>query len=298
MPALIPELIALASDQTVKTPDLLRKAMVAARMLKQPEWATWIGHELQGYPDGSRLPSYRLIRGELRAQNPANGLIPLHVGTPREKELLSTSPFFEGVSDLEALAASSEELLCHFPPDIAAVLRDIQPLPMTAVIVVSTSQVRGLLEAVRNRVLSWALDLTDAGIQGEGMSFTPQEQQQAQQLAPVNIHIGGNATGFQFMQSSPGGQQQQTVTGEQKKEALAALLPWLTQVIAQGQLQGEACAELQAELDTLKAQAASPNPKWPVIGAVADSVRAVLEGAGGGVLAAQALGWLATLSGN
>ena len=37
MPALIPELIALASDQTVKTPDLLRKAMVAARMLKQPE---------------------------------------------------------------------------------------------------------------------------------------------------------------------------------------------------------------------------------------------------------------------
>jgi len=274
MPALIPELIALASDQTVKTPDLLRKAMVAARMLKQPEWATWIGHELQGYPDGSRLPSYRLIRGELRAQNPANGLIPLHVGTPREKELLSTSPFFEGVSDLEALAASSEELLCHFPPDIAAVLRDIQPLPMTAVIVVSTSQVRGLLEAVRNRVLSWALDLTDAGIQGEGMSFTPQEQQQAQQLAPVNIHI------------------------EQKEEALAALLPWLTQVIAQGQLQGEACAELQAELDTLKAQAASPNPKWPVIGAVADSVRAVLEGAGGGVLAAQALGWLATLTGH
>nr|WP_258057417.1 hypothetical protein [Aeromonas caviae] len=48
---------------------------------------------------------------------------------------------------------------------------------------------------------------------------------------------------------------------------------------------------------TLKAQAASPNPKWPVIGAVAGSVRALLEGAGG-VLAAQALGWLATLSGN
>jgi hypothetical protein len=35
-----------------------------------------------------------------------------------------------------------------------------------------------------------------------------------------------------------------------------------------------------------------------VIGVVAGSVRAVLEGAGGGVLAAQALGWLATLSGS
>lgn len=295
MPALIPELIAMASDPTVKTTDLLRKAMVAARLLKQSEWATWISHELQGYPNGSTLPSYRLVRGELRAQNPVNGLIPLHVRTPREKYLLSTSPFFEGVSDLEELAASSEELLCHFPPDIAAALRDIQPLPMTAVIVVSTSQVRGLLEAVRNKVLSWALDLIDAEIQGEGMSFTPQEQQQAQQLAPVTITIGGDVHGFQYMQNSPGGQQQ-TLTGEQKAEALAALLPWLQQVIEQGLLQGEACTELQAELDTLKAQAASPNPKWPVIGAVAGSVKAILEGASGGVLAGQALGWLATLT--
>ncbi len=130
------------------------------------------------------------------------------------------------------------------------------------------------------------------------MSFTPQEQQQAKQLAPVNIHIGGNATGFQFMQDSPGGQQQQTVTSAQKEAALAALLPWLAQVIAQGQLQREMCAELQVEMDTLKAQAASHNPKWPVIGAVAGSVRAILEGAGGGVLAAQAMGWLATLTGS
>jgi len=97
--------------------------------------------------------------------------------------------------------------------------------------------------------------------------------------------------------TSEGGQQQQTLTGEQKEAALAALLPWLAQVIAQGQLQREACAELQAELDTLKAQAASPNPKWPVIGAVAGSVRTILEGAGGGMLAAQALGWLTAKAG-
>ncbi|WP_232484510.1 hypothetical protein [Aeromonas salmonicida] len=271
--------------------------MVAARLLKQPEWATWIDHELQGYPDGSPLPSYRLVRGELRAQNPVIGLIPLHVGTPREKELLSTALFFEGVSDLEALAESGEELLCHFPPDIAAALRDIQPLPMTAVIVVSTSQVCGLLEAVRNRVLSWALDLTDAGIQGEGMSFTPQEQRQAQQLVPVTIQITGGIHGGQIMVCSPRGQQQQTVAGEQKVEALAALLPWLAQVIAQGTLSREACTELKAELDTLKAQAASPNPKWPVIGTVAGSVRSILEGACGGVIAGEAQGWLATLTG-
>ena len=167
---------------------------------------------------------------------------------------------------------------------------------MTPALSLGASKLRSLLDAVRNQVLMWALDLADAGIQGEGMSFTLREQQQAQQLAQVNIHIGGNVTGFQFMQNSPGGQQQQTVTSEQKEAALGALLTWLALVIAQGQLQREACAELQAELDTLKAQAASPNPKWPVIGAVAGSVRTILERAGGGGVAELALGWLATLT--
>ena len=291
MTALIPELIALASDPTVKTTDLLRKALVAARLLKQPEWAAWINHELQGYPDGVELPAYRLLRGELKAYNPARGLIPLRTPSAEIAERLSTCRFNCSVTELEELATSELGVRYLFPAELADAIRGSQRLPMTPEVAVDTCKVRGLLGAVRDKVLIWALDLAEAGIHGEGMTFTAQERQQAQQFAPVaHIHIGGNFNGGQLMVSSPGGQQQQTLTGEQKEAALAALLPWLAQVIAQGQLQQEACAELQAELDTLKAQAASPNPKWPVIGAVAGSVRTILEGAGGGMLAAQALG--------
>ncbi|MFQ2680657.1 hypothetical protein ACK3YX_16805 [Aeromonas caviae] len=298
MPALIPELIAMASDPTVKTTDLLRKAMVAARLLKQPEWAAWIDHELQGYPQPGDLPPYRVLQGELKVDVPGHGRLPLPIRNAEVNRLITESRFGHPMGALEDLAVPGEVVRSFFTPEQSQFLIQELSLPGVPELALGSNQVRGLIEAVRDKLLTWALDLAEAGIQGDGMSFTSQEQQQAQQLAPVNIHIGGDAPGFQFMQSSPGGQQQQMVTGEQKAEALAALLPWLQQVIAQGQLQGEACAELQAELDTLKAQAASPNPKWPVIGAVADSVRAVLEGAGGGVLAAQALGWLATLSGS
>ena len=298
MPALIPELIAMASDPTVKTTDLLRKAMVAARLLKQPEWAAWIDHELQGYPQPGDLPPYRVLQGELKVDVPGHGRFPLPIRNAEMNRLITESRFGHPMGALEDLAVPGEVVRSFFTPEQSQFLIQELSLPGVPELALGSNQVRGLIEAVRDKLLTWALDLAEAGIQGDGMSFTSQEQQQAQQLAPVNIHIGGDAPGFQFMQSSPGGQQQQTVTGEQKAEALAALLPWLQQVIAQGQLQGEACAELQAELDTLKAQAASPNPKWPVIGAVADSVRAVLVGAGGGVLAAQALGWLATLSGS
>jgi len=298
MPALIPELIAMASDPAVKTTDLLRKALVAARLLKQHEWAAWINNELQGYPDGVDLPAYRLLRGELKAYNPVRGLIPLHTPSAEITERLSTCRFTCSVTELEELATSEFGVRYLFPPEFAEALRGSQRLPMTPEVAVDACKVRGLLGAVRDKVLIWALDLAEAGIHGEGMTFTAQERQQAQQLASVTFNFNGGVNGFQYMHDSPGGQQQQTVTGEQRDAALDALLPWLEKVIAQGQLQQEACAELQAELDTLKAQAASPNPKWPVIGAVAGSVRTILEGAGGGVLAAQALGWLATLTGN
>ena len=298
MPALIPELIAMATDPSIKTSALLRKAMVAARLLQQPEWASWIGYELQGYPDEIELPLYRQMRCELKARVPGRGLIPILFDNPQVANIYTWCRCGQPIGPLEEAVIPGNNLGFSFPPDMAAIMMQELQISMVPERVLGANQVRALIDAVRDKLLTWALDLTEAGIRGDGMSFTPQEQQQAQQLAPVNIHIGGDAPGFQFMQSSPGGQQQQTVTDEQKAEALAALLPWLQQVIAQGQLQGEACAELQAELDTLKAQATSPNPKWPVIGVVAGSVRAVLEGAGGGVLAAQALGWLATLSGN
>lgn len=298
MPALIPELIAMASDPTVKTADLLRKAWMAARQLKQPGWAAWINHELHGYPDGVELPPYRLLRGELKARNPLRGLIPLLSDSPELTESLSTCRFGKPVGELEVLATSEHGIVRYlFPPHIAAEVMAMQEgVPMTPEVVLATSQLRGLLELLRDKVLSWALDLADAGIQGEGMSFTPQEQQQAQQLAPVTISIGGDVHGFQVMQSSPGGQQQQTVTVEQKAEALTALLPWLQQVIEKGQLQQEDRDQLQSQHAALAALASSPAPSWPVIGALAGSMRSILEGAGGGGLAAQALGWLTTLT--
>ncbi|WP_279473559.1 hypothetical protein [Aeromonas caviae] len=88
------------------------------------------------------------------------------------------------------------------------------------------------------------------------------------------------------------------MTGEHKTEALAALLPWLQQVIDEGKLSPPVQAELQANLTALQALANASTQSWPVIGTLTNSVRGILEGAGGGVLAAQALGWLATLSGS
>ncbi len=298
MPALIPELIAMASDPSVKAPDLLRRALVAARLLKLPEWATWISHELQGYPDGSEVPPYRLLRGELKVMNPVRGLIPLHIDDAELTEMLSESRFCQPISALEELAVPGNVVRYLFSPDQTMMIMREMRLEMVPEVSLGANQVRGLIEAVRDKVLIWALDLAEVGIQGEGMSFTPQEQQQAQRPATTHIHITGDITNSQILAGSSGAQQQQTVTQEDKTQALAALLPWLERVITEGRLQDGELEELRADLATLQAQAVSPKPKWQVVRMVASSVRAILEGASGGVLAGQTLSWLTTLMAN
>lgn len=98
------DLIALVGDPAVKTTDLLRKAKVVARMLKQAEWATWIDHELRGYPDDAKLPSYRVIRCELKARNPFRGLIPIIINHPEFAEVVSTCSIGQPISGLEDVA--------------------------------------------------------------------------------------------------------------------------------------------------------------------------------------------------
>ena len=79
--------------------------------------------------------------------------------------------------------------------------------------------------------------------------------------------------------------------------ALSALIELLREAIQQGRMEADLREELQAELATLQAQAASPKPKWAIIKATAGSIKAVLESASGGVLASQAQTYLKTLLG-
>ncbi|MGU5576265.1 AbiTii domain-containing protein [Aeromonas caviae] len=279
------DLIALAGDPAVKTTDLLRKAKVVARMLKQAEWATWIDHELRGYPDDAKLPSYRVIRCELKARNPFRGLIPIIIDHPEFAEAVSTCSVGQPISGLEDVAIPGKNVSMVLPPEMMAMLMQDLNISMEPVRVVGGNQIRALVDAVRDQLLTWVLDLVEAGIEGDEMPSSPQP------LAPVTIRIEGGFNGGQLMVSSPGGQQQQTITGGQKATDQPGVAQEKPLQLANGNV-------LQSELDTIKAQTAAPKWKWPVIAAVASTVAAILEGAGGGVLSELVLKWLATLNGH
>lgn len=290
MPALVTELVNAAIDQNTSVADLLRRALVAARRLGVPELTDWISAELNGYHT-NELPEYRLLRGTPICEGELGGWMPLEVRDPEMYEKMTQARIATSIPELEQLAADrGSSLVVFYPQKIELRLMAAMKPRTRPAIQVAATQVLGVISLVRDRILQWALDLEGSGVLGEGMSFTQEERQI---VAQQHYHFG-DVSGSQIQIGSAGANQHQQVIGGDL-EALNSLIAILHEAIEQGQLNADALAELQAEVKTLEAQASSPKPKWPIIKATALSIKTVLEGAAGNVLASKALPLLAAL---
>lgn len=286
MPALLTDLINQASDPAVKTADLLRKAKVIAHRLQLSDQLAWIDLEQRGYRESDPLPLYRFIRAPVYLRDVRTGELTDLFTFQADREIPAQAHLcLDSISKLEALG-SQGPLYVQLPSGhrvydgLSAKARD----QYQVVHQLDASQLHAVVAQVRDKVLDWALELAKAGVEGDEMPSPPQP------LAPVTIRIEGGIHGGQLMVSSPGGQQQQTIIGEQKAADPSGL--------AQGIRQPADRDTLQSEQDSLKPQAATAKRKWPLIVVLAgSSVLAVLQGAGGGVLSELVLKWLATLSG-
>lgn len=289
MPALVPELVIMASNPSVPTDDLLRRALVVAKRLNVGELVSWIDAELNGYKIDQEVPDYRTVRGLLRAIDLFSGRsIPLEVNSAKLAHKLSTMPLRQSITELEHLAASPSGVKINYGHEWHQALTEHLEDDLSPYVSVSSAQLLAVISSARNRILDWGLDLEGRGILGEGMSFTQQEKQAVQEQ---HYHFG-NVSGSQIQISSNGSTQTQANTGTDI-EALKGLVQALGAALADAK--GDAADELRADIATLKAQAESPKPKWEIIKATARSIKTVAEGAAGNVLASLAQPHIATL---
>ncbi|WP_219726166.1 AbiTii domain-containing protein [Castellaniella caeni] len=284
MAALVPELVNMASEPHISTADLLRKALVVARRLAVQELVTWINSELNGYND-SEVPEYRKVVGQLHAENPyRGGTVPFIV--PQEiAEIVTLIPLAQPLPELQQLAKSDTLLLRYFPADMEQILMNMMMegsgSATRPLVKFTPIQIGGVVDRVRSRILDWALDLEDRGIIGEGMSFTLEEKQAVQEQ---HYHFG-NVSGSQIQISSNGSTQAQTNTNSgHDLEAVKGLIDALGAILERGVVPDDAVDEMRAELATLKAQAASPKPKWEIIKATARTIKTIAEGVAGNIL--------------
>ena len=282
----------MASNPAVSTDDLLRCALVIAKRLNVGEIAEWINAELNGYKADQEVPEYRTVRGLLKATDLYSGrTIPLEVNSAELARMLSTIFLRQSATELEHLASSPRGVKINYGHEWHHALLEHMDDELSPFASVSSAQLRSVISSTRNRLLEWALELEGRGIHGEGMTFTQQEKQAVQQ---IHNHFG-DVSGSQIQISSNGSTQTQANTTGTDLEALGGLIEALGTALDRGSVQGDAADELRAELATLKAQAASPKPKWEIIRATARTIKTVAEEASGNILGALAQPHVQTL---
>jgi AbiTii len=152
----------------------------------------------------------------------------------------------------------------------------------TMAVHISTSQVHGLLDAVRNLVLEWALKLERAGINGEGMSFNREEKQLAKE-ASTTINIGsiGSMIGNLGSNNSSGDISASRISTDQVGEIVCQLKSHVPALKAAG-----ADAKM---LDKALSELSESNPTESVTRGALTDLRNALSGAAGSLIASGAI---------
>jgi hypothetical protein len=201
MQPLVLQLQADAIDANVSASNLLRKAKIVATKLELPEFLAWINNELNGYENLDSLPPYRKMMGNPRALNPYRGWQPILSSTAEHDELLSSSFLGQAVGEIEEMLARQTEgasFTMSYPPKLKIHIIESLQFISDAKLEVSRDQVWGIIEAVRNTILNWSLELEKSGVLGEGLTFSENEKRHAapvsHQFFATNIGVVGNVS--------------------------------------------------------------------------------------------------------
>lgn len=290
---LVLELQQDALNKDVHVSDLLRKALVVSKKLGVTQIEEWLNKELNGYGFDDDIPPYREIRGETKVRNPYHGWQPLNFDDPKMAEALSRRKIMQTVGELDSLGAGKGKgaLQVPYSQETINALMKVMDVPLQPTLHVAPSEVVGILEAVRNNVLDWALELEQKGILGEGMSFSKQEKQTASQNTYQVTNNIGSMQNSQLQQSSPGANHSLVIQSDLAR--LSALIGRIKSSVRELNLSESNAKELFAEISTIESQSHSSRPKTTIISESLKTIRTILEGAAGNVLAS---GFLAELA--
>ncbi len=294
-PPLVIQLQESAMDPSAKVSNLLAKAKVAASKLRLDQISDWVKLETNGYGD-QPVPDYRVISAVPKLLNPINGLIPILSDDARFMEVLNVARTGQSISELESLDKDSSYLRIMFPPKLQAFVQaNVNlPIPMQGMWLIGVNQIHGIINLVRQRVLDWALELENAGVLGEGLTFSATERAAAMgttnNFHGSNIGVLGNVSGQARVSNS-----QHANSSAPSKNDLRDFVEQVrsSQSLLPDSIQEEVGQSLLI-LDEQISGGATDAPK--TVGAL-KSIRVICEGAAGNLVASGVIGLVAKLIG-
>src|SRR6266404_5799885 len=161
MPSLVRDLQRDISASNKSVTEILRTAKLISAKLGLSDITAWIESELNGYKKGEVVPEYRQIKGgHLEIFNPYQGGW-IFAGDVQKWRSRTSQP----VPELEELASGDTIIIT---PD--------KPFPLTSIdgmggdhifpqrLVFSPVQIKRMLEAIKDKILDWTIELEQRGI--------------------------------------------------------------------------------------------------------------------------------------
>lgn len=196
-----------ATGREVPLATVLRKCKILAYRLGHEPLSEWVDHELNGYPDLDELPEYRSISSVVLGDfagpfgsGSRNHPIPPLAVEEKHRAGLFTLNLSDGVAAYEEMLSSpdTEGYRGVWPSNFVLLYQDRLLEGMALVQAwrpMSRATLAGLLDQVRNRILTFALEIEqenpDAGEAPPG-SDPPVPQERVNQIFNQNIYGGSN----------------------------------------------------------------------------------------------------------
>ena len=281
MSSIILELQKQCMGSEVKVSELLRKAYVVARKLKIKDFETWLYFEMNGYDPEAKLPTYRKAFGTVKGWNPYNGWIPVIIENPETQKELSSTETIQSIGDLENLTKNDHGTV-QVP--LADSLSEYTGFNTKYRIEIGVSQLKAIIEKVRNIILDWLIKLEEDGILGEDMIITENEKEIAGRQNYFENNFYGAIYGTQIQQNSNGSIQNQSLTSESSNK-LDEIISLVEKYIHELTINEDNKSIAKSAIETVKSEKAKDNPKKAIIMASLATLRNVLEGAAGSIIA-------------
>jgi len=175
MATLIEEIQLMCINNDTDIVSLLRKSYLAANKLQIIDFATWIRNELNGYPDKSLVPEYRVLTGNVKYFNRFHGWIPVYFENAEMEDIFGTYYSCESIPQILDYIKQDKEEVSFSYNSVATDLFLKQGIMGQVNLKISTSSFINLVEHVKTAILDWTIILEKTGIKGDGISFSDEE---------------------------------------------------------------------------------------------------------------------------
>lgn len=269
-------------DEKSSIASLLRKAKLIAAKLSLPEVEKWIDDELNGYRDiaPKNLPEYRIIMGSLVGKNPYSGWVPIMMGSEEDQNLLCRIPVMQSVHSLSELISSKGDITFGLSVDIERTIHKMIDLEIPITRKVPRSALSNIVDAVRNRLLDWTIELEKSGVAGSGFDFSDDERKRA--IEPSHQIFTNNYTVINSIDRGS------SVSINQSSHDLD--VDQVSEIIDQIRLNlqslpSEIREKMEGDVGIVEDQLNSSSPNQGVIRSAIDRISDICNGAGGNLLA-------------